>query len=427
MVIQVVLSALAYFILLYFTPRKEFIQFFSIYTILFASYYVLYQKISIQNAIGLGIFFRIIALFSIPELSDDFYRFIWDGMLTSNGINPYVHTPKYVIDNGILNSDLTSQIFKLLNSPNYYAVYPPLNQLLFKASNLMSWESSIWGQILALKFWLFFAEIGTLLLLPKVLKSYEVNPRNAILYALNPLVIIELTGNAHFEAIMILMLLFAIYFFKKHLLISAIFFGLSISIKLIPILFIPLLWQYLKEKKWFIYFVIVAVVNAILFIPFLTESFIENFGGSIQLYFKSFQFNSFVYPIVMDFSPLLIQKWASLLLMAFPLFALSWFSFSKTSMLKNLPAKMGMAQSFYYFFAAVIHPWYLSTIIMLTSFHPVKYILVWSYVIGLSYFTYRTVPYEEAPFLVALEYVILFTVLFIDWIQLKRIRYRTQT
>ncbi|MGB0404200.1 MAG: hypothetical protein ACPGEG_08895, partial [Salibacteraceae bacterium] len=341
--------------------------------------------------------------------------------------NPYLQTPKHLFDNNLLSSGYADGIYESLNSKNYYSVYPPLNQFLFKASNLIAGDWGLYRNILSLKSWIMISEIGTIILLPKVLKAFEVNPRNAILYILNPLVIIELSGNAHFEGVLIFLLLISIYFFKKQPIISAVFFGMAVSIKLIPLLFIPLLWQYLKTKNWLLYGIITALVNVVLFLPYLTPEFIENFGSSIQLYFKSFQFNSFVYSIVMDFSPVFIQKWVAVLLLIFPLLALSWFSFSKTSMLKNMPAKMGMAQSFYYFFAAVIHPWYLSTIIMLTSFHPVKYILVWSYVIGLSYFTYRTVPYEEAPLLVALEYVLLFTVLFIDWIQLKRIRYRTQT
>jgi len=84
---------------------------------------------------------------------------------------------------------------------------------------------------------------------------------------------------------------------------------------------------------------------------------------------------------------------------------------------------MSMTQAFYYFFSAVVHPWYLTTVLALSVFQPVKYILAWTYVAGLSYFTYRTLPYEESAILVALEYLVVFILLFTDWILLKRKRY----
>ncbi|MGB0390363.1 MAG: hypothetical protein ACPGD5_02265, partial [Salibacteraceae bacterium] len=84
--IQTVLSTIAYFVLLYHTPRTEFVQFFALYTILFVSYFVLNQKITLQSAVAFGIVFRLVAWLSWPELSDDFYRFVWDGLASNSGI-----------------------------------------------------------------------------------------------------------------------------------------------------------------------------------------------------------------------------------------------------------------------------------------------------------------------------------------------------
>jgi hypothetical protein len=35
----------------------------------------------------------LLLLFAVPALSDDFYRFVWDGRLLFNGINPYTILP----------------------------------------------------------------------------------------------------------------------------------------------------------------------------------------------------------------------------------------------------------------------------------------------------------------------------------------------
>ena len=172
-------------------------------------------------------------------------------------------------------------------------------------------------------------------------------------------------------------------------------------------------------------------MNVILFIPYASQEFLSNLGSSIHLYFNSFQFNSFIYAIISDVLaksglPESSNKIVAPLLMLFPVATLAWFSLSKKSMLKNLPSKISTTQGFYYFFSAVVHPWYLTTVLAFSTFQPVKYILVWSYVVGLSYFTYRTLPYEESSILIALEYLLVFMFLFIDWIILKRKRYLAQ-
>src|SRR5690606_30827687 len=80
----------------YNTPRENFIFFISQYLVVFLSFYILWLKtesFSFFSLLSLAIGFRLILLFSIPELSNDFYRFIWDGELLNRGINPFAHKP----------------------------------------------------------------------------------------------------------------------------------------------------------------------------------------------------------------------------------------------------------------------------------------------------------------------------------------------
>ncbi len=51
--------------------------------------------------IGLALVFRLIFLFATPNLSQDFYRFIWDGRMILEGLNPYLHLPQTFINQGI--------------------------------------------------------------------------------------------------------------------------------------------------------------------------------------------------------------------------------------------------------------------------------------------------------------------------------------
>jgi len=86
------------------------------------------------------------------------------------------------------------------------------------------------------------AEVGTLLMMQSILKKNQLPLKNILYYALNPLVILELTVNLHFEAVMIFFLMASIWYLGQNKMAwSSLSFGLAISSKLIPLIFIPLL------------------------------------------------------------------------------------------------------------------------------------------------------------------------------------------
>ena len=43
------------------------------------------QKMSVQKMVAVGMLLRLVYLLVFPELSDDFWRYLWDGMLVSGG------------------------------------------------------------------------------------------------------------------------------------------------------------------------------------------------------------------------------------------------------------------------------------------------------------------------------------------------------
>ncbi|MBC7777776.1 MAG: hypothetical protein H7246_20245, partial [Phycisphaerae bacterium] len=79
----------------YFVQRSDFHTFIAAYTAFFGLYVwvVFYQQKHFSSPqtrllLGLGIGLRVLLLFSIPNLSDDYARFLWDGHLTVAGIHP---------------------------------------------------------------------------------------------------------------------------------------------------------------------------------------------------------------------------------------------------------------------------------------------------------------------------------------------------
>ena len=100
------------------------------YSSAFLGYIFLLQKNDTSRLLfSTGVIVRILLFLSLPSLSDDLYRFIWDGTLLKNGIHPFNELPGYYLNQNIPGLD--HQLYDKLNSPKYFTIYPPLNQFIF--------------------------------------------------------------------------------------------------------------------------------------------------------------------------------------------------------------------------------------------------------------------------------------------------------
>lgn len=401
----------------YFTPRQAFGQLFGLYSVLFIIYFFLVKYIKDSREVFFtAIFFRLLLLFSIPALSDDFYRFIWDGRLLLNSINPYTILPSDFIQSPDFQKVIIDEsIFAKLNSPNYYTVYPPFNQLIFAISAWFS-QGSLLGNVIGLRIFILLAEIGTLFLMSSLkttsLKKEKIsNDIKITLYAFNPLIILELTGNLHFEAVVIFFLLLAYKFRKKTLLISAFFFACAVCTKMLPLIFIPLIITFLGLKKGVFYASLVGVFTLILFLPFLDKMLIEKLFSSVNLYFQKFEFNASIYYLIRAIGFKITGY--NIIGTAGKILALLTFSGVLLISWKSKKFFLGALAilTLYFSVATTIHPWYAANLVAIAIFTQFRYPIVWSYTIFLSYATYQTNLYQENLWLVALEYLLVLGVM----------------
>ena len=162
------ISLTGYILLGYYIERSNFLHLISVYGSLFLIAYILQKNSGPHNFRLLflsGILFRFCLIFSIPALSDDFYRFVWDGRIQQLGINPFDFTPTQFIKQ---HSDpLLHKIFPYLNSPDYYSVYPQICQSIFKIASGIG-GVSLYQTVIILKSAIFLSELGTILLLKKL-------------------------------------------------------------------------------------------------------------------------------------------------------------------------------------------------------------------------------------------------------------------
>ena len=405
----------------YFVAQNEFYKILPLYSAFFIIYLAILHFVKtakdIKFFIGIALLLKLILVFALPALSDDLYRFIWDGRLIWHGINPFDHLPSYFIEEHIQLEGINQSLYDQLNSQKYFSVYPPVAQAVF-AIAVGLFPKSIIGASIVMKLFLLLGEVGCIFIIIKLLKQFQLPSKNVLWYALNPLILFDIMGNLHFEGLMIFFLLLAIYLLIKarssnaNIAFSAIAYALSIASKLLPLIFLPFLIKRLGWKKSLRYFTIIGVVLLLLFLPLLNGLFFNNFGDSLNLYFQKFEFNGSVYylaryigtqfkgynPIKYIGPSMGLLTFLSVLVIAFLEKKWDW---------KKLPLMMLMAICIYLAFTPTVHPWYVSLPIVLSVFTKYRFPILWSALVILTYANYSYVPYYENLWIVGFEYVLL--------------------
>ncbi len=421
-------TAILYGILAYAVPRSEFGLLLGLLAGLFCGYGWIGQTkrlwttgddVSIDGFLfGSAVFFRLILLFAMPQLSDDVYRFVWDGRLLAHGYNPYLYLPGHLLNTPIAaHCGLTESLFRQLNSPGYFTVYPPVNQALF---GLAAWLSpnSLLGNVVWLRVPIVGAEIGSLWLMVGLLRRFGLSPNLALRYGLNPLVILELTGNLHFEAVMLFFTLLATRLLLNRCRVaSAGALAMAIGTKLLPLLLLPLLVRRLGWRMGLGYALLTGGMTAALFVPFASLELARNLFSSLALYFQKFEFNASVY-YVLRAAGYWIKGYNAIERIGFWLsvtttVSILWIAFRWRT--TPAPVLIITTLTLYFAFATTVHPWYVTTLVAASVFARFRYPVVWSGLIPLSYFTYANHPYHENLWLTALEYGIVLILGLTEW------------
>ncbi len=417
------LSVTFYVSFAYDLVRTDYPKLLLLYSALFFLFYKLVQitKWNFKFSLVLALLFRLVFLFAIPNLSQDFYRFIWDGRMILEGMNPYLYTPESLINVGKLPVAQAQELYHgmgILNG-SHYTNYPPIKQLIFAIAALFSNES-IWGSAIVFRIFIIAADFGTLYYGKKLLETFKMPVHNIFWYILNPFIIIELTGSLHFEGIMIFLFVFSLYLLNTgKWKWAGVVFGLSISVKLIPLMLLPLFYQWFqKQEKGILkllgFYCIVGVTTLLLFAPFISPEFITNYSKTVALWFGQFEFNASFYYIARAIGYAItgyneiatIGKFIPVIVLIV-LLMITFFRSNKT--LPHLISAMLLITTFYYFTSTTIHPWYLATLLALSIFTNYKFPLVWSFMIVLSYFAYSHKDYSENLWVVGLEYLVVYS------------------
>ncbi len=325
----------------------------------------------IAALIGLGITLRIVLSFIHPIGSDDYYRYLWDGKVQANGINPYRYAPA---DSALNN--LHSEILpKLVNFPEMKTIYPPLSQIIFYFAYLIGGES-----YLGLKFLLLIFDLFTLYGISLIVKKLNLPTKNILLYALCTLPLFQFFIDAHVDGFGLTFLIFAIFFYiDKKKILSLIFLAAAICVKPLGLILIPIL--FLQEKNWkdkFLVIVIPIFICTAAYLPYIFTG--SPFQALIQ-FSENWMFNGVVFDILETF--IKNNQITRVVCGIFFIIIYLRVIYSRKDFLSQLFLSLFLL----YIFSPVVHPWYLSWLAVLLPFIPRWCGIIFVALISLTAFT----------------------------------------
>lgn len=201
------------------------------------------QRPSLPTIFVFAILFNLLLIPSAPNLSDDMYRYIWDGRVQAAGVNPY----RYPSDAPELRHLRDAAIWQQMNRPNAVTIYPPAAQIVFAATWRIFPDS-----IVGMKLMLIAATLLGGWLLVLLLRALGQPAERALIYLWNPLIIFEIAHAAHVDALYLPLIIGAFLLRARapqqrvdwrYEAGIGLLLGLGVLIKLYPAILAPCLWS----------------------------------------------------------------------------------------------------------------------------------------------------------------------------------------
>lgn len=177
---------------------------------------------------------------------DDLWRYRWEGLIQLHGFNPYLLAPDSPALTALHNAE-----WSRINHQNFAAVYPPLTELAFALL------ARVGLPVLGYKLLFAFADLAVAGVLRRLLVRGGSSPDSAAWYAWNPLAVYVGAGAAHFDPLMVLSMMSAVWCLDRlpepvspggdislwqvpmQVWIGVLLLGVSIAFKAVPAVLLP--------------------------------------------------------------------------------------------------------------------------------------------------------------------------------------------
>lgn len=318
---------------------------------------------SVVWIVGFALLFRATLFFSAPSLSEDVYRYVWDGTLVNHGVNPYQYAPG-APELGAYRDTSYERI-------NHKDIGTPYGPVMMLASAAVEYFAH---SVHAMKI-LFLVFDGLVILLLLRLLDVAGKPRShVLLYAWNPLAVVEIAGSGHNDILAVFLMLTSLYLLLSERARAATFAAVSaVAAKYFALLFLPAVWKRLGPGKWFI-----APLGLVLFFaPF--GAHLDQHLASVFRVGASWRFNDGIFALLnfITDSPDVSKGIAAVI------FAAVAVTIYRVNMppLKGALWLIGAAL----LLTSTLHPWYLLWVLPFLCFYPQRAWILFTGLVMLSY------------------------------------------
>jgi hypothetical protein len=311
-----------------------------------------------------------------PELSDDIFRYVWEGRVQLAGFDPYTLPPM-----APELADLRDALWSRINHPEATAIYPPLAQLLFRGL-------AAGGDVTFFKAAFVLGDLGVVLILARAMRAAgQPLPRIAY-YAWNPLPIVEVAGSGHLEPLALLPFVLAIVAGTRRKPWSWCALGASVAVKYSGAWVAPFLFRARRPTPLVVALTLLGLV--LVSLPYMDAG--GKMFDSLQLYAAKWRFNDLLFlPLATLLGSLGAAKLAAALSI---LFSVAWLLWRNVP----LPRAALITTATILLLSPTIHPWYLLWFVVLLPLSPSLPLFLWSGCVVFAYlFLFSAFGLEPFP------------------------------
>ncbi len=333
--------------------------------------------------LGGAVLFRLLVLPAQPSLSDDVYRYQWEGRVQRMKLNPYTVFPalpelvRLQVPGHLLEAGRTTS-----------TAYPPLSEMVYSRFHTVRGYKRFFTA-------LDLAGVGLLLLLLSVMKQ----PLHRVLaYTWNPTVIVAFSLCGHHDSLAIVTLLLAELFIISRLpVLSIVSLALSALSRYFPALLLPMI---LKRARW-AYAGIFGAVIVLGYLPYASAG--RGLVRGLSNYAAGWEGNDSLFRLIRlaGNSKPQAELVAGVLVLGL--------------LARALKKRMDLTEASLFLIAGLLFlspnafPWYFTWFVPFLCFRPSAPLLLMSVTAVLGYspvLDYAAgLPYRDSPFMLALEYV----------------------
>lgn len=337
-----------------------------------------------------AVLFRALALAAAAGLSDDLFRYLWDGKVLLHGVNPYRYPPSAEALAGLRDG-----LWSSINHPDLPTIYPPLCMPVFAAVRAIS------GTVPAWKLAMVCFDLAAGFVFLRGLRAAGRPATWVVLYLWHPLVVVEFAGSGHVDAVGLLLLALGFLFWARGRWFRS---GLSLTlaglVKFFPWVAVPLFARRLGRRWW-----LLPLPVALLYLVFAQGG--VNPLGSLRTYAAIWRSNDFLFGLLVRDphpTPEALRHAKEIVLV---LVALLWVGLA--AFRRPLPSAYGWTVGVLLLLSPVAHPWYVLWLFPAILFAGQPAWWIWSLT---AFLAYAPLPgylaggvWTESGWLKAVEYL----------------------